>query len=93
MEYWKKTWKGKIFFSHGSVNSRGVAILFHEDINAEIENVVIDVNGRYLIIEGSIAGNELALCNYYAPTCDKMREQIEMLDKLQPFFTAISTIS
>jgi hypothetical protein len=50
MEYWKKNWKGKIFFSHGSVNSRGVAILFHDDITLELENVIIDGNGRYLII-------------------------------------------
>ena len=59
-----------------------MAILFHEDVTLQIENVVIDGNGRYLIIEGYTAGNDLALCNYYAPTGDKMREQMEMIDKL-----------
>ena len=72
MEYWKKTWKGKIFFSHGTVNSRGVAILIHEDVVAQIEKVVIDPNGRYLLVEGKMAENKLALCTYYAPTCDKI---------------------
>jgi exonuclease III len=85
----EKNWKGQIFFSHGSVNSKGVAILFHEDVTVQLKNVVIDGNGRYIIIEGHIAGNDLALCNYYAPTGDKKREQMEMLDKLEPLLSNI----
>jgi exonuclease III len=89
MEYWKKSWPGPIFFSHGSTNSRGVAILLHQDLNVEIDNVVIDPNGRYLIIECCIADNNIALCNYYAPTSDKTKEQIEMLDTLQPLISNV----
>jgi exonuclease III len=83
MENWKKIWKGQIFLSHGNVQSKGVAILIHENVSAEIERVVTDPHGRYVLVEGKIAHNDLALCNYYAPTRDKSKDQLEMLDILQ----------
>ena len=63
--------------------------LIHEDIKVDIENVIIDPNEIYLLIDGCIAENNLALCNYYAPTCDKMQEQIDMLDTLQPLISNV----
>ena len=73
----EKDLERKKFFSHGSVHSRGVAILIHEDGEAEIEKVVIDPNGRYLLVEGKMAENQLAICNDHAPTSDKIREQLD----------------
>jgi exodeoxyribonuclease-3 len=89
MECGKKCWPGQIFFSHGTTNSKGVAILLHIDLKVDIDNVVIDPNGRYLIIEGCIAENNIALCNYYAPTSDKPCEQIELLDILQSLLSNV----
>ena len=52
---WQKNLYGKIFFSHGSSNSTGVAIAFSKGLNIDINmnNISRDENGRILILEAS----------------------------------------
>ena len=52
---WQKNWDGKLFFSHGSSNSTGVAIAFSKALNIDINmnNISRDENGRILILEAS----------------------------------------
>ena len=82
---WENIWNGTVILSNGTANSRGVAILFHQDIKVKIDHKTVDENGRYIFLEGQINDNDLALLNYYAPTSDKTQEQIDMIEKLQPF--------
>lgn len=44
----KFQWRGDMLFTHGSNHSKGVLILFHEQIQYEVKNSTIDPNGRYI---------------------------------------------
>ena len=48
---WKQEWGSDIIFSHGSSNSKGVAILLPKQVNYTILNKNIDPDGRFVIIE------------------------------------------
>ena len=50
-EKWKKEWGGDIYFSHGSSNSTGVAILFSKDFTVNVVKEVKDTKGRLIILE------------------------------------------
>ena len=45
-------WRGKIFFSHGTIRARGVAILFRDNFEIHVEHCMGDSEGRILIIKG-----------------------------------------
>ena len=75
-EIWCNEWGNKIFFSHGQTNSKGVAILFSHKITFDIVNVKQDTDGRFLLIECNIFGENYTLVNIYAPTGDKSKEQL-----------------
>ena len=40
-------WGGKIYYSHGSPNSCGVAVLIRNGLNCTIQNTIIDPSGRF----------------------------------------------
>ena len=84
-QIWKKDWDGDILYSHGSANSRGVAILLPKDIdtNFEITSIQRDLHGRILIIECKIESQCFIIVNVYAPTKDKAQEQLLFLKNLQ----------
>jgi exodeoxyribonuclease-3 len=84
---WKQEWGSNVFFSHGSNNARGVAILMPMKYNFTVELLWKDDNGRILAI--TIKTDELLLnvVNLYAPTKDKQNEQNEMLLDLDQHIT------
>ena len=47
-------------FSHGSTNSKGVMILINPKLDWQIEKVIADKDGRYIIAD-------ILLVNIYAP--------------------------
>jgi len=53
-EMWKPEWGGKIYYSHGSTHSKGVMILFKPNLDFEIESVIADKNGRFLLLKTSM---------------------------------------
>ena len=67
---WSKEWGGAIIFSHGSTNSRGVAILIPEPLklNFKIASTFKDTSGRILLLECNIEKNKFVIINVYAPT-------------------------
>ena len=68
---WKNEWGGKIFFSHGSSNSAGVAILIKNGVDCTVNSVISDPSGRYLILRTEIEDKSYVLVNIYAPNKDK----------------------
>ena len=84
-QIWKKDWDGEILYSHGSANSRGVAILLPKDIdtNFKIISIERDLHGRILMIECKIESQSFIILNVYAPTKDKPQEQLLFLKNLQ----------
>ena len=76
---WLKDWGGKIVFNHGSSMSRGVPILFPIGLDVTINDTIIDEEGRILLVDITIDEN-VVLMNVYAPTKDKMSQQITFLN-------------
>ena len=63
----------KLINSHGSSNSRGVAIMIKNNLDCTIHHTVlaIDPMGRYIILKAYIIGITYLLINLYAPNKDK----------------------
>ena len=47
---WIIDWGGEVIFSHGTANSKGVAIMFPKGLEYKIETSIIDENGRYILL-------------------------------------------
>ena len=45
---WRLDWGGRIIFSHGESNARGVAILFKKHFFCQITNIIADLEGRFI---------------------------------------------
>ena len=82
-KFWSNEWGSKILFSHGTANSRGVAILFTKGIEFEVEDTIIDPEGRFLLVNVKLNDEKYTLVNIYAPTKDKHDEQKNLLDRIQ----------
>ena len=68
---WSNEWNGKIYYSHGSREARGVMILLKNNINFEVTNVNTGINtGRTLYVCANIYGMEILFANIYAPNDD-----------------------
>jgi len=44
---WEREWGGKIFFSHGAFNARGVIILVRNGFDYNVDTVKIDSQGSF----------------------------------------------
>ena len=64
---WADEWGGSCLFSHGSKHSKGTMMLFKQGFDISIVKENIDLNGRYIIIEAIIQGENYTLVNIYAP--------------------------
>lgn len=80
---WQGEFGGKIYFSHGTSQSKGVAILVPQYINFKLKQSVNDNKGRILLLDCDINDEHFTLVNFYAPTKDNVEEQRKTLLKLQ----------
>ena len=69
-----------MIFSHGSNHSRGVLVLINEQLQYEINNVVIEDEGRYILLEMTIQESPFLMLSLYAPT--KLNEQIAFFQEI-----------
>ena len=73
---WQHEWGNKaMYFSHGTSNSRGVAIIITNNYDANIVNIRRDTEGRILIVDLERRGTIYTIGNLYAPTRNFEREQ------------------
>lgn len=77
---WKKQWKGKMFFSHGTNHSRGVLILVKDLLDFKLQSIKVDSEGRYILLEALIQDSPFVLLNIYAPNTST--EQCEFFEKI-----------
>ena len=77
---WKKRWKGKTFFSHGTNHNRGVLILAKDQLDFRLQSLKVESQGRYLLLEALIQDSPFALLNIYAP--NKCAEQCDFFSKI-----------
>ena len=81
---WADEWGDKIFFSHGSSNSKGVCILFN---NADFETIkhFNDNDGRILILDIILHGQKVTLANVYGFNYDNPNFFQNVEQNLQDF--------
>ena len=72
-KYWTSEWGGKIFFAHGTSSARGTAILIDRSIIEllQIDDIVRDVEGRYVIIKCKLKNIPTTIAVCYAPNNDE----------------------
>ena len=59
-------WK-KIFHGNGNQKKAGVAILISDKTDFKTKAIKKDKEGHYIIIKGSIQGEDITFVNIYAP--------------------------
>ena len=77
---WADDFKGQVFFSHGTSNSRGVLIAYLGSKSFVVKNKRNDDAGRILILDASIDGTDYILVNIYNANTET--EQIKVLNNL-----------
>ena len=72
---WGDEWGGQNWWSTGSKNSRGVAILCNPKFKYDIDtkNMKIDNNGRYIVCDLTHGDKKFRLINIYAPNNEYAR--------------------
>ena len=76
---WTREWGSQCFWSRGTNNSRGVAILFNK-YKYVTENVSIDSNGRYIHCDLIVGENRYKMINIYAPNDEY--ERVQFINRL-----------
>ena len=79
---WQHDWGSEIFNSHGSSNSRGVAILLPLNYTFNIINTTTSSDGRKIVMNIELDGTEYCLMNVYAPTQDMEKDQLLFINDL-----------
>ena len=82
---WKSQWGEQAWFSSGTSNSKGVAILIRNSVKTQVHSVYSDPNGRFLIISVTINGLPLLLVNVYAPNNDDPDFYLQVFAKVNQF--------
>nr|CAB3264543.1 pol-like protein [Phallusia mammillata] len=67
---WQLEWGGEVVWSHGTNRSKGVAILFSRNLSYLKTDLMADPDGRFLIVNLTIADKKLTLANVYGPNKD-----------------------
>lgn len=55
------------FHSLGSLKARGVSILIKNTVNFKIQDVVRDLNGRFIFLKGLVDSRVMTFASLYAP--------------------------
>ena len=80
---WKSEWGGDILFSHGTRESGGTCILFKNNVNKIIHNIITDENGRYVIVDIELDDLHLTLASLYAPNEDNPQFFVDFISKVE----------
>ncbi|CAM2112211.1 unnamed protein product [Caretta caretta] len=65
---WRLEWGDRVYFSHLTIRTAGVATLFSPDLRPEVLGVAEAVPGRLLHLRVRLEGLVVNLVNIYAPT-------------------------
>lgn len=76
---WTSEWGGKILFSNGTSNSRGVAFLLNRNLDIQITQIYKDNDGRFMIIQMDLEDESITIANIYAPTQSEARQQVTFI--------------
>ena len=74
-------WGGKVFFCHGTTNSKGVMILINPKLDCKVEKCISDNNGRLIILDVALEDSHITLVNIYAP--NDLSQQVKFFKLVQ----------
>ena len=66
----QKRWPGQVLYAPYNNRARGVLILIHKSISFQVDNVICDQSGRYIIVQGNLSTLKLNLVCIYGPNDD-----------------------
>lgn len=66
----KRAWMGHLFHSKFTDRVRGAAIIIHKRVLFNPTNVILDTDGRFVIVSGTLQNVPVVLVSVYAPTWD-----------------------
>ena len=75
-------WK-KIFHANGNQKKAGVVILISDKIHFKIKTITRDKEGHYIMIKGSIQGEDITIVNIYAPNIGAPKYIRQMLTAIK----------
>ena len=79
---WTRDWEGgQVIFSHGTNHSRGCLITVNKNLDLKILKKEVDVNGRYILLQVELKGEEFYIFNIYLP--NSVHERVNYLEKLK----------
>ena len=69
-KFWRSIWGSKIYYSHGTNDSRGVCILLAKKSLVKVFHSYKDAEGRIIAIDIFFENQSICLVNIYAPNLD-----------------------
>lgn len=78
----KRAWMSHMFHSKFSDRSRGAAVINSKNVMFEPSHTVLDTNGRYVIVTGSLQNTPVVLASIYAPNWDDEKFFLKFFAKL-----------
>lgn len=66
----RNRWPGQVFAASFSSQARGVVTMIHKSIPFQMNKIIQDPSGRYLIVQGTLLSKRLNLVNVYGPNED-----------------------
>lgn len=66
----KRRWPGQVIHATYNNYTRGILILIHKKIPAELTNTIWDPQGRFVIAQGRVLSHVLNLVSIYGPNED-----------------------
>ena len=58
-DVWSAEWGGKVFFIHGTANSKGVMILINPKLDCKVQKCISDNNGRFIILDVALEDSHI----------------------------------
>jgi exonuclease III len=86
---WGFQWKGKSFWCNGSSSSKGVAVLFKQNLSYLPTDIYKDNEGRIMSFQINLDNKEYRISNIYAP--NNANERRGFIQKLQTLLSTLNT--
>lgn len=78
----KCPWVSEVYHSNLNSKARGVAILIGNKIQFSASKIISDMNGRYLIISGTLSHVPILLVNIYGPNFEDPHFMNKLFERL-----------
>ena len=82
---WQNEWGGKIVYSHGTSQARGVMTLFNRKFACKLLSIDAGDDGRWCSVSFDYEGNLYTMFNIYAPNKDQPNFFSQIENKIAKF--------